>query len=66
MSELTWNNLLDFTCPKCEEPLKKGILEYYCTDPHCDFHIGKQRFTEVVQSMYDNDAKPWHDWDYDY
>ena len=47
---MNWQKLKSMDCPKCGAPLASNMLGYLCTKG--DFQIGKKKFDEVVQSLY--------------
>ena len=54
---MKWNNLKDMKCPKCSADIAPSSMGFRCsygkhTSAQCQFYISKQKFDEVVSSLY--------------
>ena len=52
---LNWKNLQKYSCPLCSSLLEhewcEGIESEVCTGKLCGYHIGSERFNEVIIGM---------------
>lgn len=49
---MNWNNLKNFECPKCSSMLDEVGSTVRCESLDCDFACSKQKFDQIVESLY--------------
>lgn len=61
---MDWNNLKDNKCPKCSYPLTESDSKMHMYCINCtDFFIKKEKFDEVVNSLYKPKRKRYNAFD---
>jgi hypothetical protein len=48
---MMWENLAEYRCPKCEEPLSARPWGFKCEDTLCGFSIGTERYMQIRDDL---------------
>lgn len=54
-TQINWNRLKNFKCPKCNDSLYSNggtEMEFECNNKKCGFKISKSKFDSIIVNLY--------------